>query len=146
MEDKFIYCEEAENEFGKTKKSVSYNGDVSVDYLTSNSSPSIETGAREYQREKVASLSFKQLIMLTVISNGYRKIPQVHIRVIKAGKAFRFELIDGQQRITSFLLLFKPLSTLTISGLTEISSFSISLNSPLFSCFGTEFSSCLIGF
>ena len=80
MEDNFIYCEEAENEFGKTKKSVSYNGDVSVDYLTSNSSPSIETGAREYQREKVASLSFKQLIMLTVISNGYRKIPQVHIR------------------------------------------------------------------
>jgi hypothetical protein len=103
MEDTFIYCEEAETKFGKTKKSVSYNGDVSVDYLTSNSSPSIETGAREYQREKVASLSFKQLIMLTVISNGYRKIPQVHIRVIKAGKAFRFELIDGQQRITSII-------------------------------------------
>jgi hypothetical protein len=103
MEDKFIYCEEAETKFGKTKKSVSYNGDVSVDYLTSNTSPTIETGAREYQREKVASLSWKQLIMLTVISNGYRKIPQIHIRVIKTNKTFRFELIDGQQRITSII-------------------------------------------
>jgi hypothetical protein len=103
MEDKFIYCEEAENEFGKTKKSVSHNGDVSVDYLTSNTSPTIVTGSREYQREKVAPLSWKQLIMLTVISNGYRKIPQVHIRVIKTNKTFRFELIDGQQRITSII-------------------------------------------
>lgn len=103
MEDLFIYCEEAEDKFGKTKKSVSHNGDVSVDYLTSNTTPSIETGAREYQREKVAPLSWKQLIMLTVISNGYRKIPQIHIRVIKVGKTYRFELIDGQQRITSII-------------------------------------------
>tara|TARA_Y100000389_G_scaffold84959_1_gene81688 strand:- start:1405 stop:2889 length:1485 start_codon:yes stop_codon:yes gene_type:complete len=103
MEDAFIYCEEAETKFGKTKKSVSHNGDVSVDYLTSNTSPTIVTGSREYQREKVAPLSWKQLIMLTVISNGYRKIPQVHIRVIKTNKTFRFELIDGQQRITSII-------------------------------------------
>ena len=103
MEEQFIYCEEAESKFGQTRKSVSHNGDVSVNYLTSNGSPSIETGAREYQREKVAPLSWKQLIMLTVITNGYRKIPQVHIRVIRAGKTFRLELIDGQQRITSII-------------------------------------------
>ena len=103
MEEDFIYCEEAESKFGQTKKSVSHNGNVSVNYLTSNNSPTIETGAREYQREKVAPLSWKQLIMLTVISNGYRKIPQVHIRVIKAGKTYRLELIDGQQRISSII-------------------------------------------
>ena len=103
MEEDFIYCEEAEIKLGQTKKAVSHDGNVSVDYITSNGSPQIETGAREYQREKVAPLSWKQLIMLTVISSGYRKIPQVHIRVIRAGKTFRFELIDGQQRITSII-------------------------------------------
>lgn len=101
--ENFIYCEIAEQSFGKTKKTVSHNGDVSVDYLTSKSSPSIETGAREYQREKVAPLSWKQLIMLTVISNGYRKIPQLHIRVIKDNETFRFELVDGQQRVSSII-------------------------------------------
>jgi hypothetical protein len=112
MEEQFIYCEGAESKFGKTKKAVSHNGDVSVDYLTSNGSPSLETGAREYQREKVASLAWKQLIMLTVISNGYRKIPQIHIRVIKKGNAFTLELIDGQQRITSIIDFIKGLYSL----------------------------------
>lgn len=103
MEENFIYCEIAETHFGKTNKTESYNGDVSVDYLTNNRSPHIETGAREYQREKVAPLSWKQLIILTVASNGYRKIPQIHIRVIKKEDDFRFELIDGQQRITAII-------------------------------------------
>jgi hypothetical protein len=103
MEENFIYCEIAESEFGKTNKAESHNGDVSVDYLTNARSPQIETGAREYQREKVASLSWKQKVMLTVITNGYRKIPQIHIRVIKTHNGFRFELVDGQQRITSII-------------------------------------------
>jgi hypothetical protein len=101
--EEFICCELAEEQFGKTNKADSYIGDVSVRYLTSASSPHIETGAREYQREKVASLLWKQKIMLTVISNSYRKIPQVHIRVIKDGDSYKFELIDGQQRITSII-------------------------------------------
>ena len=103
MEENFIYCEIAEEMFGKTNKAESHNGDVSVDYLTNARSPQIETGAREYQREKVASLSWKQKVMLTVITNGYRKIPQIHIRVIKTHNGFRFELVDGQQRITSII-------------------------------------------
>jgi hypothetical protein len=103
MEENFIYCEIAEEQFGKTNKAESHNGDVSVDYLTNARSPQIETGAREYQREKVASLSWKQKVMLTVIANGYRKIPQIHIRVIKTDNGFRFELVDGQQRITSII-------------------------------------------
>ena len=103
MEENFIYCEEIQDKLGKTKKSVSHNGDVSVDFLTSNASPTLETGAREYQREKVASLSFKQLIILTVLSNGYKRIPQVHIRAIKKGKSYSLEVVDGQQRITSII-------------------------------------------
>lgn len=103
MEENFIYCEIANESFGKTNKADCHIGDVSVDYLTSNKSPQINTGAREYQREKVASLSWKQQIMLTVISNSYKRIPQIHIRVIKSGISFKLELIDGQQRITSII-------------------------------------------
>lgn len=103
MEDNIIYCEIAEEQFGKTNKAISHNGDISVDYLTNARSPQIETGAREYQREKVAPLNWKQLVMLTVIANGYRKIPQVHIRVINEDDGFKFELVDGQQRITSII-------------------------------------------
>lgn len=103
MEENFIYCEIAEESFGKTNKAVSHNGDVSMDYLTNARSPQIETGAREYQREKVASLRWKQKVMLTVIANGYRKVPQIHIRAIKKHNGFQFELVDGQQRITSII-------------------------------------------
>lgn len=99
----FIHCEIAEEVFGRTNKTESYIGDVSIDYLTSNRTPQIETGAREYQREKVASLFWKQAIMLTVIANGYRRIPQIHIRVIKNENSFKFELVDGQQRVTSII-------------------------------------------
>ena len=103
MEENFIYCEEIQDKLGKKKKATSHEGNVSVDFLTSNSSPTLETGAREYQREKVASLSFKQLIILTVLSNGYKRIPQVHIRAIKKGKSYSLEVVDGQQRITSII-------------------------------------------
>ena len=103
MEENLIYCEIAETLLGKTNKAESSHGDVSIDYLTNARSPQIETGAREYQREKVAPLSWKQKVMLTVITNGYRKIPQIHIRVIKTHNGFRFELVDGQQRITSII-------------------------------------------
>lgn len=103
MEENFIFCEIAEEMFGKTNKAVSHNGDVSVEYLVSARTPKMDTGAREYQREKVAPLPWKQMVMLTVLSNGYRKIPQIHIRVIKDGDSCRFELVDGQQRTTAIL-------------------------------------------
>jgi hypothetical protein len=101
--EEFICCELAEEQFGKTNKVDSYIGDISVKYLTTPTNPHLETGAREYQREKVATLQWKQKIMLTVISNSYVKIPQVHIRVIKDGDSYKFELIDGQQRITAII-------------------------------------------
>jgi len=103
MTENFIYCEIAEQSFGSTNKPSSYDGDISISYLTDSKTPKVETGAREYQREKVAPLSFKQGIMLTVILNSYKKIPEIHIRVVKKGKTFLFELIDGQQRVTSII-------------------------------------------
>jgi hypothetical protein len=101
--DEFVLCEQADSFFGKTKTANAYDGSISIDYLTSPTKFTLETGAREYQREKVASLAWKQAIIKTVIGNGFRRIPQIHIRVIKAGKSFRFELIDGQQRISAII-------------------------------------------
>ncbi len=104
VNDDFIYCEIADNTLGKTDQTISYNGDITVEYLTSSKSPKIETGAREYQREKVAPLNWKQQLMLTVIHNGYGKVPQIHIRVINiTDGVFKLELIDGQQRVTSII-------------------------------------------
>jgi len=114
--DDFVMCEEAKNFFGKTKKTNSFIGDVSVEYLTSPRTPKIETGAREYQREKVAQLHWKQAVMLTVIANGYRRVPQIHIRVIKVGQSFRFELIDGQQRVTSIIDFINGVYSLPNTG------------------------------
>ena len=99
--DEFVLCEQADSFFGKTKKAMAYDGSITIDYLTSPTKFTLETGAREYQREKVASLAWKQAIIKTIIGNGFRRIPQIHIRVIKAGKSFRFELIDGQQRVSA---------------------------------------------
>jgi uncharacterized protein with ParB-like and HNH nuclease domain len=112
MNDEFIYCEVAEKAFSKTNKAVSHNGDISIDYLTNLRSPKVITGAREYQREKVASLCWKQQIMLTVLTNGYTKIPQIHIRVVKSDDTYVYELIDGQQRITSITLFLIYLNNL----------------------------------
>jgi len=103
MQDNFIYCEDAMQSFGKDNKAKSYNGDVSIKWLIDAESPKLITGAREYQREKVAPLAWKQNVVLTLLLNGYKKIPQIHIRASKRKNVFILELIDGQQRITSIL-------------------------------------------
>jgi hypothetical protein len=101
--DETVLCEQADTFFGKTKKASSYDGSISIDYLTSPTKFTLETGAREYQREKRASLPWKQNIMKTVILNGFVKIPTIHIRVILVGMSFIYELIDGQQRVTAII-------------------------------------------
>jgi hypothetical protein len=90
--------------FGKTDLPISHNGEVSVEWLLTNSGTGmLETGAREYQREKVAPLQWKQNILRTILTDTYAKIPQIHIRVKNLGGAFYFEAVDGQQRITSLV-------------------------------------------
>ena len=96
----FISCETANDKFGKTEQQCN-NGDVSIDWLQN---ANINTQNRAYQREKVAKESSKQAIMRTVLVDSYAGIPEIHIRVVGTeGKGWKFELIDGQQRITAIL-------------------------------------------
>lgn len=86
---------------GKTDMPVCHTDTVTVEWLNS---ANIETGNRSYQREKVASTKWKQSILNTIFCCLHSKIPQIHIRAIETeGGAFKFELIDGQQRVTAIL-------------------------------------------
>jgi hypothetical protein len=91
--------------FGNTDEPMSHDGTVSVDWLHSAiSKKELDTSAREYQREKVASIRWKQNILRTVLVNVHARIPQIHIRVIRLGdNSYSFEMIDGQQRATSLI-------------------------------------------
>jgi hypothetical protein len=98
----YLNCENAEKQFGKVQEPISHNGDISVQFLKDAHGVSLETGAREYQREKVAKLDWKQAIILTILSKSYARIPQIHIRVEPTeGGGFRFEIVDGQQRVSA---------------------------------------------
>ena len=102
MSAPFISCFQADDKFGKTTNPTSTDGRVSIKFIFQDAI--IETGNREYQREEVAPLDFKQGILVTVLLGRY-KIPQIHIRVKKVrtenATYFTYELVDGQQRVTS---------------------------------------------
>jgi hypothetical protein len=93
------------------------NGDVSFDWLRN---AHINTQNRAYQREKVTTVEWKQKLMLTVLLNTFAGIPEIHIRVIEnEGGGYRFELIDGQQRVTAvfdFLNGEYALPTMVVDG------------------------------
>ena len=80
----------------------SYDGKTSVDWFCNSN---LDTQAREYQREKVADVKFKQGIMKSIIDKilgvDIVIIPMVHVRIKIVNGQVIFELIDGQQRITS---------------------------------------------
>jgi len=91
---------EIEEKLGQVDHPTYYNGTVSVKFIYKDAD--INYGKREYQREKVAKEEFKQGILVTILSKPYCGIPEVHIRVIKlADGRFKYELVDGQQRMTS---------------------------------------------
>ena len=103
MSAPFISCFQAKDKFGKTTKPISTNGSVSIKFIYKDAI--IDYSKREYQREEVADLEFKQGILVTVLNGEHKKIPQIHIRVIKVktenATYFTYELVDGQQRVTS---------------------------------------------
>lgn len=99
----YLQCEIAEMGFGKTTEATHHKGDVSVKWLSDSNGTTLETGAREYQREKVSSEEFKQGILLTILLGGFKTIPTIHIRAKKKGKVYFYELVDGQQRVTAIL-------------------------------------------
>jgi len=100
----FISCERTKDMPGMpgllgTAEVQCNNGDVSVDWLHN---ANINTQNRAYQREKVTTEYWKQQLMLTILYNTFAGIPEIHIRVIEGAPGiYRFELIDGQQRVTA---------------------------------------------
>ena len=104
MRAPLIHCFQAMNLLGKTKEPSSADGSVSIKFIYKDAD--IDFGKREYQREKVADLDFKQGILVTVLNGKFKKIPQIHIRVLSKiledGNVYlSYELVDGQQRVTS---------------------------------------------
>ena len=98
---KYIKCEDAATSFGNNKVQCN-NGDITFRWVSSFDT-NIKTQNRAYQREKVAPESWKQDLMWTVLINTFAGIPEIHIRVEKTEGGFRYELIDGQQRVTAVL-------------------------------------------
>ena len=93
-------------EFDESEPQFSVKGDIHIRYATADVTKHLlVTGSREYQREKVTDLEFKQGMMNTVLKNSWMRIPQIHILVkyTKRGKFLRLEIMDGQQRFTSIL-------------------------------------------
>jgi hypothetical protein len=108
-------CETAEELFGEYETQCN-NGDISVLWCTT---AYINTSNRAYQREKVSTTKWKQDLMLTVLLNTFAGIPEIHIRVIETEGGYRYELIDGQQRITAitdFLNGVYALPSLVVDG------------------------------
>jgi hypothetical protein len=102
---KTVHAENLHDHFGKTDEAHCHTGEASIGWLrTAVLERELETGSREYQREKVATVSWKQNIMRTVLFNRFARIPQIHMRVMTIDEGqYKFELIDGQQRTTAVL-------------------------------------------
>lgn len=89
------------------------NGNVNIGWII-DPNTDINTQKRSYQREKVAPVEFKQEIMRTVLVAEIAGIPEVHIRIRywydhSGNLRYQFELIDGQQRITSITDYLAPI-------------------------------------
>ena len=100
--DRFWFGCETKKETLENIKSASYRGDAKIEWF--EKAP-ICTQAREYQREKVATLYWKQQLMTTVVrlSLGYADcfLNPIHIRVKHSVVGVGYEVIDGQQRVTT---------------------------------------------
>jgi len=106
----YIRCEIANDVFLNREGELlpmSTRGGVSIGWLLERfNDQTLETGSREYQREKVATLEFKQDMMRTILCRPWSRIPEVHIRVIVKGELVTYEIVDGQQRIAACIIGF----------------------------------------
>ena len=88
--------------------SVSFRTSLRIENLIEESAANkqtLVTDPREYQREKVSSLSWKQGLFRTILNDKIAKIPEVHLRSLPANEylPYLLEVLDGQQRITAIL-------------------------------------------
>ena len=108
--DDYIRCEIANDVFSNRTGEptpLSTRGGVSVKWLYEMyNTQTLETGSREYQREKVATLEFKQDMIKTILCRPWSRIPEVHIRVIVKNGVPYYEIVDGQQRLRACIIGF----------------------------------------
>ena len=100
------------------------DGYVDVQWIfDSVNSGVLETGNRAYQREKVASLEWKQNLISTLLGiTAVAKIPEIHIRVKPTeGSKVKYELVDGQQRTTTILDFINNYDSWKIVDFCELS-------------------------
>ena len=98
----FFDCETAEQKFGTSEKKCN-NGDLVFSWLRKDTTM-INFSNRAYQREKVTTEEWKQNLMRTILVDDFAGIPEVHLRVIETESGgYKYEVIDGQQRITSVI-------------------------------------------
>ena len=122
----FVSCDKALQVFtdtNRTRDPISTRGEITIGWLLERyRDHELETSAREYQREQVAELDFKQGILKTILERPWARVPELHIRVmVDANGNVYYELIDGQQRarasIIGFLIgEFKLQDKLVIDG------------------------------
>lgn len=99
----YVSSERAKEYFEKCENDCHFIGDFSIDWMMSNP---VNMDRKEFQRERVASVEFKQGILVTILVNRWAAIPEVHWRVIRTTMpdgtiTYKYELIDGLQRLSS---------------------------------------------
>jgi len=97
-----------DSQFQDGSKSFSFKTRLSIEnlYTESKLKKTLVTGPREYQREKVSSLIWKQNLIETVLTDKVAKIPELHQRVIRSDDntfIYKIEMLDGQQRSTTLI-------------------------------------------
>ena len=96
------------DEFADSIKTFSFKSRLSIAEICRDyENQKIDTSPREYQREKVTKLKWRQDLILTVLADDTAFVPEIHIRVIRfynqGVPQWKIELLDGQQRTTTLI-------------------------------------------
>ena len=96
------------DEFADSIETFSFKSRLSIAEICRDyENQKIDTSPREYQREKVAKLKWRQDLILTVLTDDTAFVPEIHIRVIRfynqGVPQWKIELLDGQQRTTTLI-------------------------------------------
>ena len=97
----FVPAEMLDKYLGQEDKKNNYVGNFSLKWLMENKN-FISTAIREYQRLKIKSTEWKQIIVWDYL-NGGPVGGEIIVRVINKDDYNEFEIIDGQQRIGAFI-------------------------------------------